>query len=112
MEKVSLKWKKKSGFKNALARFMIVVSVLLVLKPVITFASNLSEQMGMKEGVDYFTAPKNTMALVISTAALDGSSIGFFGIEYEDINGDVRVHYVFPHDGDYEKSIQIVNNTN
>lgn len=47
---------------------------------------------------------QDTMALVVSTGVSDGSCIGFFGVEYEDTNGNVHTHYIFPYDGDYEKS--------
>jgi hypothetical protein len=48
------------------------------------------------------------MALVVSTGIADGSCVGFFGVEYEDENGNLYTHYVFPHDGDYEKTYKIV----
>ena len=48
------------------------------------------------------------LALVVSTGVSDGSCIGFFGVEYEDVNGKVRTQYIFPHDGDYKDSCDLI----
>lgn len=49
------------------------------------------------------------IALVVSTGVSDGSCIGFFGVEYEDVNGVVHIQYVFPHDGDYKESYNLID---
>ena len=49
------------------------------------------------------------LAVVVSTGISDGSCIGFFGIEYEDVNGVIRTQYIFPHDGDYKDSYDLIN---
>ena len=49
------------------------------------------------------------LAIVVSTGVSDGSCIGFFGVEYEDVNGVTRTQYVFPHDGDYKDSYDLIN---
>ncbi|MEE1517348.1 MAG: hypothetical protein UF228_07100 [Lachnospiraceae bacterium] len=49
------------------------------------------------------------LAIVVSTGVSDGSCIGFFGVEYEDVKGVTRTQYIFPHDGDYKDSYDLIN---
>ena len=62
-------------------------------------------------GAKYFVFADDIepIALVVSTGVSDGSCIGFFGVEYEDVNGVVHTQYVFPHDGDYKDSYDLIS---
>lgn len=51
----------------------------------------------------------NVYAMVISTGVSGGDNIGIFEINYKDADGNSYQEYIFPHDGDYQKSCAYID---
>ena len=112
MKRLSSRLKINYGFRTVILIFMMIFAVCAVLKPNTAYATLDNT---VPTGPTEFDRPVvyvNTYALAVSTGNMDGSSIGLFRIEYEDHSGDVHKHYIFPHDGDYERSMKLLEKSN
>ena len=103
MKRLSSKLKIRYGLRTVILSFMMIFAVCVMLKATIAYATS----DGGKINID-----NNTMALTVSTGDQDGASVGFFKIIYEDHSGNEHKHYIFPHDGDHENSMKLIEATN
>ena len=51
----------------------------------------------------------NVYAMVVSTGVSGGDNIGIFEINYKDVGGNTYQEYIYPHDGDYQKSCEYID---
>lgn len=81
------------------------IKIIAICVALLAFAAMIQLNTGKANAK---TVPEHLYALSVSTGVADGSSVGFFSVEYKDTKGNTHTERIFPHDGDYFASCQMV----